>query len=64
MFSVHGDNDAVVPYNENSKPLLERYQAAGGSCQVKIIPGGRHAETPEFFECRELLEFVLKHARP
>ena len=31
--------------------------------KVKIIPGEGHKETTSFFECRELLEFVLKQLR-
>lgn len=63
LFAVHGDNDVVVPYNDNTKLLKEQYEAAGGTCGVKIIPGEGHAEIPAFFECQELLDFVLKHSR-
>ena len=63
MFSVHGDNDILVPYNDNTKLLQENYQAAGGTCDVKIIPGGGHEISPSFFECQELIDFVIKHAR-
>ena len=64
MFSVHGDNDVVVPYNDNTRLLKEHYEAAGGTCSVKIIPGGGHEVTPAFFECQELIDFVIKHSRP
>lgn len=64
MFAVHGDSDVVVPYDDNTKLLKERYEAGGGEVSVKIIPGEGHKETPSFFECRELVEFVLKHAGP
>jgi predicted esterase len=63
MFAVHGDNDAVVPYDLNTKLLKERYEAGGGSIQVKIIPGKGHQVDPAFFECQELVDFVLKHAK-
>ncbi len=62
MFAVHGDSDAVVPYDDNTKVLKDRYEAGGGSFTVKIIPGEGHKAIPAFFECPELLEFVLKHA--
>ena len=62
MFAVHGDSDAVVPYDDNTKVLKDRYEAGGGSITVKVIPGEGHKVGPSFFECRELLEFVLKHA--
>jgi predicted esterase len=59
MFIVHGDNDVVVPYNDNSKALKERYEAGGGTITVKIIPGEGHKVGPSFFECQELADFVL-----
>ena len=59
MFAVHGDSDVVVPYEENTQLLKERYEAGGGSIQVKLIPGEGHKVGPSFFECRELVDFVL-----
>lgn len=63
MFVVHGDQDASVPYAENTQLLQERYAAGGGSITVKLIVGEGHAASPAFFECPELLEFVLKQAQ-
>jgi predicted esterase len=63
MFSVHGDKDGTVPFDENTKPLKENYEAAGGMCEVKIIQGHGHDLSPEFFQCQELLDFILKHAK-
>ena len=60
MFAVHGDNDVVVPYDVNTKLLKERYEAAGGSITIKVIPGEGHKVGPSFFECQELIDFVLK----
>jgi predicted esterase len=62
LFAVHGDKDKTVPYDENSKLLKERYEAAGGACEVKVIPGHGHDLSPAFFDCQELVDFVLKHA--
>ena len=64
MFSVHGDKDGPVPYLDNTKLLQENYQAAGGTCEVKIIPGGGHEISPAFFECQELIDFVLQQVKP
>lgn len=64
MFAVHGDKDDPVPYDDNTKLLKENYAAAGGTIDVKIIPGGRHEISPAFFECQELIDFVIKHAKP
>lgn len=63
MFAVHGDSDVVVPCDDNTKLLEERYEAGGGSFGVKIIPGEGHKVSPSFFECRELVDFVLKQAK-
>jgi predicted esterase len=62
MFVVHGDSDAAVPYDENTRLLKERYEAGGGPINVKLIAGEGHKVSPAFFECRELIEFVLKQA--
>lgn len=59
MFIVHGDSDVVVPYDDNSKLLKERYESTGGKIVVKVIPGEGHKVGPSFFECPELVDFVL-----
>jgi predicted esterase len=63
MFAVHGDSDIVVPYDLNTKLLKERYEAGGGQISVKVILGEGHKVGPSFFECPELVDFVLKHAK-
>ena len=62
MFVVHGDSDVVVPYELNTRLLKERYTAGGGQIRVKVVPGEGHKVGPSFFECQELVDFVLKHA--
>ncbi|HEX8914515.1 MAG TPA: prolyl oligopeptidase family serine peptidase [Humisphaera sp.] len=64
MFAVHGDKDGLVPYDDNTKLLKERYEAAGGTLSVKVVPGRGHEVSPAFFECPELIDFVVKNARP
>ena len=39
--------------------LKERYETGGGQITVKIIAGEGHKVSPSFFECQELLDFVL-----
>ncbi len=63
MFVVHGDADVSVPYEENTAILKQRYAAGGGPITVKLIPGEGHKATPSYFECPELLDFVLHHAK-
>lgn len=62
MFVVHGDADVVVPYEENTGLLKERYQSGGGQITVKLIPGEGHKVSPSFFECQELVDFVIAQA--
>jgi len=59
MFVVHGDSDVVVPLAENTGLLKERYESLGGSIAVKVIPDEGHKVSPSFFECEELVDFVL-----
>ena len=63
LFAVHGDSDAVVPYDLNTKLLQERYAAAGIPMSVKVIPGEGHKVGPSFFECPELIQFVLEQLK-
>ncbi|MCU0794903.1 MAG: prolyl oligopeptidase family serine peptidase [Akkermansiaceae bacterium] len=62
LFSVHGDKDVLVPFDENTGLLQNNYKALGGPCTVKVIPGGGHEISPAFFECEELIDFILQHA--
>lgn len=62
MFTVHGDGDTVVPLEENSGLLRDRYMAAGGSITVKVIAGEGHKVSTSFFECQELVDFVIEQA--
>lgn len=61
IFVVHGDSDTAVPYDENTRLLKERYESGGGQIAVKLIPGEGHKVSPSFFECKELLDFMLAH---
>lgn len=63
VFVVHGDADETVPYTENTAILKERYEEGGGSIEVRVIPGEGHKVSPSFFECPELVAFVLKVAK-
>ena len=63
MFVVHGDSDVVVPYDDNTRVLKERYEAGGGLISVKLIRGEGHKATPSFFECQELADFVIANGR-
>ncbi len=59
LFAIHGDNDKVVPLDANSGEMRNRYEALGGKMQLLIPPGQGHNMWPGFFQCQELLDFVL-----
>jgi len=64
IFHIHGDKDRVVPLSENSALLAERYRAAGGTITVQVAKGQGHNMWRGFFECQELVDFVIQHATP
>ena len=64
IFHIHGDTDDVVPLKDNSALLASRYRELGGSMRLRIPPGQGHNVWDGFFQCRELVEFVIAHASP
>ena len=59
MFAIHGDSDTTVPLDANSGELRKRYEALGGHMQLIIPPGQGHNMWSGFFECQELVDFVI-----
>lgn len=64
MFAIHGDVDTVVPLEANSGRARDRYTAMGGKFEVIVPAGQGHNMWPGFFECQELVDFVLQNADP
>lgn len=64
FFAIHGDSDKVVPLGENSALLKSRYEALGGSMRLIVPPGQGHNLWLGFFQCEELVTFVITHAMP
>ncbi len=62
MFIVQGDVDKAVPYQENALILKERYEPGVAPITLILIAGEGHQATPAFFECPELIEFVVQQA--
>ena len=62
LFAIHGDADKLVPLDANSALLKSRYTALGGEMELLIPPGQGHTHWEGFFQCRELVAFVVKHA--
>jgi hypothetical protein len=62
LFAIHGDIDKVVPLEANSGRMKERYTALGGSMTLIVPPQQGHNMWPGFFQCHELMQFVIAHA--
>ena len=63
LFAIHGDADAVVPLERNSGEMARRYRALGGKMELVVPKGQGHNMWRGFFECQELVDFVVRHAR-
>lgn len=64
LFAIHGDVDTLVPLEANSGELEKRYRALGGTMTLIVPRGQGHTMWPGFFESEELVQFVVRHARP
>ena len=64
-FMIHGDDDKVVPLQENSAQFAARYKAEGASDIVTLIvaKGQGHNYWEGFFRCQELIDFTIARAR-
>ncbi len=62
IFHIHGDSDTVVPLDTNSGELTRRYRENGGTMTLRVVEGGGHDMWPGWFQCEELVEFVIAHA--
>lgn len=62
IFHIHGDVDKVVPLDANSGLVAKRYKDAGGKMELKVVQGQGHNMWRGFFECQELVDFVIQHA--
>jgi dipeptidyl aminopeptidase/acylaminoacyl peptidase len=63
IFHIHGDGDTVVPLEKNSALLAERYRRFGGEMTVVVPKGQGHNYWTGFFQCQELVDFVIAHAK-
>jgi dipeptidyl aminopeptidase/acylaminoacyl peptidase len=65
VFIIHGDNDRVVPLEENSARLVEGYQQAGAADAVALVvaKGQGHSLWEGFFRCQALVNFAVQRAK-
>ncbi len=63
LFSIQGDSDKTVPLEANSGEMRKRYEALGGKMQLIIPPGQGHNMWTGFFQCQELVAFVIHNSK-
>ena len=63
IFFVHGDCDIVVPLEENSGKLAQRYQQLGGETRLVTLKNQGHNMWSGFFQCQQLVDFVIAHSK-
>jgi pimeloyl-ACP methyl ester carboxylesterase len=59
ILHLHGDADKVVPLEKHSGELARRYRALNGQVRLIVISGKGHQVCNEFFQCQELVDFVI-----
>lgn len=63
IFHIHGDRDEVVPLEANSGELAKSYHRLGGTMILRVAKGQGHDMWPGWFQCQELVDFIIRHAR-
>lgn len=51
-----------MPFAQNAAEPDRRYRAAGGRFELIVAKGQGHNMWPGFFQCQELVDFVVKEA--
>jgi pimeloyl-ACP methyl ester carboxylesterase len=63
LLHVYGDADDVVPWDENTRVIAERYRKLGGSMTLIAKPGvGHHPHGLD--DPTPIVEFIEKHSMP
>jgi alpha-beta hydrolase superfamily lysophospholipase len=62
---IHGLEDDVVPFKENSGAFAERYRTAGAADAVNVIAveGQGHSFWHGFFRSSDIVDFAIKRAK-
>jgi hypothetical protein len=58
IFHIHGDQDTVVPLDDNSGLLAQRYRELGGTMELEVVAGQGHNMWDGWFQSEKLVEFV------
>ena len=62
IFHIHGDVDSVVPLEQNSAIIKERYDKLGGQMVLEVVKGQGHNMWSGWFQSQALVDFLIKHA--
>lgn len=62
IFHLHGDRDRVVPLDQNSAIVKERYDTLGGIMSLEIVKEQGHTLWSGWFQNQDLVDFVITHA--
>jgi len=65
VYIIHGNEDTVVPIEENSLSVAKKYRQSGAGDLITLlrIDGQGHNHWEGFFQCQPLVDFVIEHAR-
>ena len=58
IFHIHGDEDKVVPLDDNSALVAKRYQDLGGEMELEVVKGQGHNMWEGWFQSDKLVAFV------
>jgi pimeloyl-ACP methyl ester carboxylesterase len=61
LLHVSGDADNVVPLDENTRIIEQRYKRLGGDITVIVKPGVGHKHGLD--DPRPIIDFILKHTK-
>ena len=61
---IHGDSDTVVPLENNSGVMLERYTGIGGVMRLENVAGRGHDMWEGWFRSQALVDFVKGVCHP
>ena len=62
IFHIHGDQDRVVPLDQNSGAVAERYAKLGGPMELEVVKGQGHNMWSGWFQSERLTRFVIQCA--
>ena len=59
IFHIHGDNDKVVPLDQNSLIVKQRMEQLDSKVQLEVVAGRGHDMWEGWFKSQTLVDFVL-----